>query len=362
MRGVRGYLLRLAIVAGLAALMVVIGGQRFAFYLSDRRLRALMGEENWTLFNNGGYSAEIEAVLRDSMTWIDSAWIWIAIMAMGLLAAMVTGWIGARPVLTQLETLRQVARQVGSGDLSARVPVTRPHNEIDIFARDFNTLVARVERAEREMRGSAASIAHELRTPLTVIQGRLTGMIDGVFPADPPGLALLQRQVGLLTRLVEDLRFLTLFDAGRMRFVTGPVDLAQIVRETVATENGSAAPELELDEITVQADAGRIMQALRALIANAACHAGGADRVTLSREAGAAVLRVMDRGAGLAPDMAERVFDRFWQQKQGGGGSGLGLSVVSAIARGHGGQVRALPREGGGTVFELRIPLVSTKP
>jgi two-component system sensor histidine kinase AdeS len=236
-------------------------------------------------------------------------------------------------------------------------------NSSPALARDFNMLIARVERAERESRESAAALAHELRTPLTVISGRLQGMLDGVFRSDRSGLKLLQRQVELLNRLVEDLRFLTLFEAVQMAFHTRPVALDDLIRAILATYPDVTAA---LTPLQVQGDPGRLTQAIVALIDNAQRHAGGAERVDLVQEGREAVLRVFDQGPGISPADAQRIFDRpFRFEGSAGDGSGLGLLVVRAVVRGHGGSVHIRTRPEGGSVFEIRLarhqPVVSTK-
>ncbi len=226
--------------------------------------------------------------------------------------------------------------------------------EIDRFSSDFNALIERVERAERESRDSAAALAHELRTTLDRDPRRLQGLLDGVFPTDQASIRLVLQQVELLNRLVEDLRFLTLFEAGRMVFRTEPLDLTALLREVLADYPGATAV---LAPMQVDGDAARLRQALAALLDNAARHAGGADRVELAEEGGQAVLRVMDRGPGLPEGAGDRVFDRFFRAENAApDGSGLGLSVVQAIVTGHGGRIRALPRPGGGTSFEMILP------
>ena len=227
--------------------------------------------------------------------------------------AIAIGWLGSAPLLRHLAALRSTAQRVRAADLSARVPEVRPTaTEIASFARDFDALIARAERAERESRASAAALAHELRTPLTVICGRLQGMMDGVFPAEPADLAILMGQVDVLHRLIEDLRFLTLFDAGRMSFRTEALRMDDLVRELLAVH---PAVEADLARVDLEGDGARLRQAVAALLDNAARHGGGADRVTLTRDGPEAVLEVMDRGPGLTAADARQVFDRFFRKE-----------------------------------------------
>lgn len=360
MKGLGAYLLRAAVLAAVIAGGIVLLTYELLYRWINWRMEQILGPDGWQRYINGE-TVPGAAMAEAGLNWYYSGWSTASVMFLGLLGATVTGWIAARPIVRRLAEFRDTARAVQRGDLSARVPTdARTFEETDAFARDFNALISRAERAERETRSNAAAIAHELRTPLTVLQGRLTAMLDGVFPTDRDGLLALQRQTDQLTRLVEDLRFLTLFDAGRMSFSTHPTDLADLI----AAEMGDdAGPVLALSPVIVQADPARIVQVLRALLTNAATHAGGADRIETGQDGDLAFLRVMDRGPGIAAGDAERIFTRFWRaERDGSSGSGLGLSVVRAIARGHGGRITARPREGGGTIFELTVPASTRSP
>lgn len=355
--GLRNWLL---VVAGVAAVAAVV---TLFFYflglelLAQRAVRAALGPEIHERVMNGEIVPGTFETYDAIYAYYSSYWFMALGFGIAFLVVALVGWLGAHPLLRHVTGLREAAARVRHGDFSARAPSYRfSATEVDRFARDFNTLIARVERAERESRDSAAALAHELRTPLTVLRGRLQGMLDGVFPNDRTGLDLVMRQVEVLNRLVEDLRFLTLFEAGRMVFHTKAVALDGLCRE-----NLSAFPRVtaSLAPLWVMGDAARLTQALVALLDNAERHAGGAERVELLAEGGEAVLRVLDRGPGIAELDAPRVFDRFFRvEGSGADGSGLGLSVVRAVVRGHGGTVCALPRPGGGTVFEIRLTAI----
>lgn len=362
--GLRNWLLAVAGVAAMAALVTLVLYFIGLEMLAARDARAALGPEMHDRLMAGEVDPEAIQTLDEIYLFYLSYWF----MALGFLIAFVVaaiiGWLGANPLLRHVTGLSNTAANVRDGNLAARVPTYRSTaSEIERFSRDFNMLIARVERAERESRESAAALAHELRTPLTVINGRLQGMLDGVFPSDRSGLELLQRQVELLNRLVEDLRFLTLFEAGRMAFHTRPLALDDLIREILI-----AYPDIPaaLTPLQVQGDPERLTQAIVALIDNARRHAGGAERVELVQEGREAVLRVLDHGPGISEADAERIFDRFFRiEGSAADGSGLGLSVVRAVVRGHGGTVHVAGRPGGGSVFEIRLaahdPAISTK-
>ena len=362
--GLRNWLLAVAGVAALAALVTLVLYFIGLDMLAERDARAALGSDVFDRLLNGEPIADAMQTLDEIYSFYGSN----AFLALGFLIAFIIaaliGWMGANPLLRHVAGLRSTAAGVREGNLAARVPSYRfSATEIDRFSRDFNMLIARVERAERESRESAAALAHELRTPLTVIGGRLQGMIDGVFPSDPSGLVLLQRQVQLLNRLVEDLRFLTLFESGRMAFHPRPLALDALIREVLFPYPDVRA---SLVPLQVLGDPERLTQAIVALIDNAQRHAGGAERVDLVKEGREAILRVFDHGPGIPETDSQRVFDRFVRiEGSPADGSGLGLSVVRAVVRGHGGTVCVQARPDGGSLFEIRLEVheatVSTK-
>ncbi|NSX55408.1 sensor histidine kinase [Parasulfitobacter algicola] len=370
MRPLSSHLLRIGGSAALAAVIVILGlvwiGEVVLWNEFERSLPPdLLAELN----------KETEALSTELVDRMDAYYsgrivgIGIAAIALvGLLTGAIVSLIGGRRLLRPLLSLSEVAGKISAGDLSARAPtVLRTTEEVERFIRDFNKMAAAAERLERERRESSAAIAHELRTPLTVLSGRLHGMLDGVFPTDRSDILALLGQVNLLTRIVEDLRLLTLSEAGRLSLTLESVDLAEVVRSQMTTAN--AIPNMDRTTIAtdlkpapVEGDALRIMQVLQALLWNAVHHGGGTIRVETGSNENAAWLRVMDRGPGLPADEAGRAFDRFWRADdvRGDVGSGLGLSVVQAIAKAHDAEVCYADRPGGGAIFELRFDAART--
>lgn len=357
--GLRKWLLALAGASALAALVTLIGVFLVIIVLQERYLQERLDPELWQRYHAAvPLSTEETALIERELGLYDSEWVLLAAFLPSFMVAVCIGWLGSAPLLRHLAALRRTAQRVRAADLSARVPAVRPTaREIASFARDFDALIARAERAERESRASAAALAHELRTPLTVIRGRLQGMMDGVFATSTAELGLLMGQVDVLHRLIEDMRFLTLFEAGRMSFRSERLRMDDLVRDSLSIHPGVA---VVLDAVEVYGDRARLSQAVTALLENANRHAGGADHITLARVGAEAVLAVMDRGPGLTEAEVRHAFDRFWRKDSANPeGSGLGLSVTRAIAVGHNGRIEAHPRAGGGMVFQLRLPVAS---
>lgn len=300
-------------------------------------------------------------------------WIWIVLATLiALLFAMFVGVQLARRILVPLNSVTQGIRRVAEGDLSARATTgDRSLGEAAVLAKDFNALADQLARMSDEMTFWNAAIAHELRTPVTILRGRLQGLAEGVFPPETPQFLSLLKQVDGIAQLIEDLRAVSLADSGHLTLEITECDLGAEIASVIefcrhALEASHHVPTLELPIRTVYGDPFRLRQALLALLENVRQHASpGEVRIQLTREATAYVLRVMDEGPGVGPEDAAHIFTAFRRARpadteapSGQGGSGLGLAVVAAIARAHGGEARCYPSTmTAGTCFELRWPV-----
>lgn len=291
----------------------------------------------------------------------------LALLAFGLLSASAIGLRLARRIVAPLRAVAVAARRIATGDFSARaaVPADSFREAADLIA-DFNQMAERLHRAEAELAYSNSAIAHELRTPLTILRGRLQGLADGVFAPSPQLYDRLIAHVDDLSAIVEELRTLALGTAGQLDLSCTPLDLA----EETAAALGAFDAELTAAGISVsraltrceiRADRGRLRQALVAVLDNCRRYAPQSRvHVTTGIKGEMAVFRCADTGPGLDQDARERAFDRFWRAEasrgRSHGGSGLGLSIVRAIARAHGGEARIVPQSGPGLTLELRLP------
>jgi signal transduction histidine kinase len=284
-----------------------------------------------------------------------------AICVSSILALLASTWL-FWGITRPLSKLRQATEAVAGGDLTARAPVRRK-DEIGRTAEAFNTMAGELQRQENLRKQMVADVAHELRTPLSVMRGNLEAMIDQLIPANEEELDQVHGEVLRLTRLVEDLRLLSLADAGELQLELGEVDVAGLV-ETAVRRLGPAAEAVGIvlagdigrNTGTITADEGKIQQVLANLVANALRFTPSGKRVTVSaRAVGADVwLAVTDEGPGIDPADLPNFFERFWKgdrsrsRSGSASGSGLGLSIVRQIVELHGGRVQAsLPEEGG---------------
>ena len=303
--------------------------------------------------------------------WIPSTaeWAWIALSsAAALIFAAVVAIKLARRILAPLISVAESLREVAQGNLDTRaVSTDRALIEAVQLVDDFNAMAQRLQRMSEEQRFWNAAIAHELRTPVTILQGRLQGLVDGVFTPDAQQFRSLLKQVEGLARLIEDLRLVGSADSGHLRLQCREVNLAGEIKELVQLfsaelQASGLVVELDLQDGPVACDFQRIRQAVMALLDNARRYAQpGALRIRLQRESDRCTLEVEDSGPGIAPADAEHVFDAFQRGLHAAevtsAGSGLGLAVVRAIAQAHGGSVSYRPSPCGGSVFQLQWPL-----
>jgi signal transduction histidine kinase len=218
-----------------------------------------------------------------------------------------------------------------------------------------------------------ADVAHELRTPLTVIQGKLEGLLDGVYPPDERQLGMLVEETHVLSRLIEDLRTVALSEGGALKLLKESADVDALARDVVHAFEGEAgergvtlriaAPE-HLPPVAI--DPVRIREVLSNLLANALRHTpsgGTVDvRVYESRSnasADAITVDVRDTGSGMSADEIARAFDRF-HKGSGSRGSGLGLTIARGLVRAHGGEIRASSAPGAGTTMSFTLPRAGT--
>lgn len=284
---------------------------------------------------------------------------------------MVVALLIARHISKPITGVSKAAGRVAHGDLSARVaPSTKiKHGEIGELTHNFNAMAESLERLERERQAMIADIAHELRTPLTILQGHLDAIEDGVLPFGADALSTLTKQTQLLSRLVTDLRTLSLADAGRLSLERRPVDLTELVRECSAAFASSARAKdviirLELPETSpVYADPDRLLQVMGNLLSNALRHTPPKGEVILRVQHvdAEAELTVTDSGPGLSEEALGKVFNRFYRADMSRGrttgGSGLGLAIVRALVVLHGGQVTATNHSELGATFRVVLPL-----
>jgi signal transduction histidine kinase len=283
--------------------------------------------------------------------------------------ALLLGFLLARTLTTPLRELTSAIRAMAAGRLGQVVPV-RSQDELGELTAAFNQMSADVARSNDLRRQMTADIAHDLRTPLTVITGYLESLRDGVLKPTPERLGVLHGEAQHLNRLVDDLRTLSLADANElplMRLPTAPQAVleraAAAYRHQASRRNIALTTGCEPGAPEVFADPDRLAQVMGNLVSNALRYTpdGGCIQLTARREGDGAVFEVRDNGAGMAPDVLPRVFERFYRgdgaRPQPDGESGLGLAIAKSIVELHGGRIGAASNgPGQGSAFTIWLP------
>lgn len=285
----------------------------------------------------------------------------------GLAVALVASALGlvfARRVTRPLAELTAAADDVRVGDRGRRAMVTG-RDEVAQLATAFNELAAAAERQEALRQSFAADVAHELRTPLAILRSQLEAVQDGVLDLTPGLVASLHEETLRLGRLVADLETLAGDDHASFSLEHLTLDLAELARSVAAGFQHRFAErdlqlELRLNPAPVCGDRIRLGQVLTNLLSNALkfVPAGGRVVVTTESDASTASLEVRDDGPGIPEAELPRVFERYFRGSGArANGSGIGLAVVAALARAHGGQVTAANAPEGGAVITLTVPV-----
>lgn len=210
---------------------------------------------------------------------------------------------------------------------------------------------------DRLRRQLMADVAHELRTPLAILQGRVEGLLDGIYPRDDARLEELLAETRHLTRLVEDLRTLANAEAGALELRKEHTDVAQLIRD--AASSIGRPVELSIGELPVmELDPLRIREVLLNLLSNADRHtpAGGSIAIHAAIRGRQLVIEVRDSGGGIAAEELPHVFERF-QKSRDSRGSGLGLAIARNLVLAHGGDIRLDSILGQGTNVVVTIPV-----
>lgn len=297
--------------------------------------------------------------------------LWVAGLS-GAALAIFLGYLFTRQIVAPLSKVTAAARRVAQGDLGQRVEI-RGSGELAELGESFNLMAATLSR-DRELRQNmVADIAHELRTPLSILQGNVEAMLDGVLEANAENLTLLHQEIILLARLVEDLRTLSLAEAGQLKFQPRATDLAEVSRQVIdgfqaqmASKNINVTLEAPDDLPQAWVDPERIAQVMRNLLSNAFRYTpeGGNITVRITPESEGITVSVTDTGAGIAPKDLPYIFDRFYRvdrsRTRSTGGSGLGLAIVKQLVEAQGGCVWAESTVGKGSTFAFRVPYSSS--
>jgi signal transduction histidine kinase len=352
----------------LLALAVLAG---WALRIVARRTRSLRHLLLTLTFGSLLVGAGVAVALAALMVLdADGVWTSLVILAVTGVLATVLVLVASGPLSRDVRTLESSVRRIEAGDLSARTGVRRA-DELGHVARAVDELTERLDAMKRdraameeERRAMLSSISHDLRTPLSALRAAVEALADGVAPDPERYLRSMQRDVEVLSALVDDLFLLARIEAGRVDLDRVPLDLSELVDEAVE----ALAPAAASHGVTIERDAPRrvgvagsptaLGRVVRNLLDNAIQHAppGSAVRITVD-DADRPRVEVVDEGPGFPSEFRAHAFDRFTRadpsRNRATGGAGLGLAIARGLVEAHGGRIWIDGPPGGRVTFEL---------
>ncbi len=283
--------------------------------------------------------------------------------------ALLLGILLARSIAGPVRELTEATEAVAGGELGRQVEV-RTSDEIGELAVSFNQMSQDLARGRTLRQQMTADIAHDLRTPLSVILGFTEALAEGKLAGNPEMYGIMHDEARHLQHLVEDLRTLSLADAGELTLNLQACEpRALLERAAAAHAAGAGEKQIRLvveapaDLPPVNVDVERMAQVLNNLVSNALRYTpeGGEIKLSAAAEAGAIALQVRDNGAGIAPADLPYIFERFYRGDQARtvqeGESGLGLAIAKSLIEAQGGTIAAASELGRGTTFTLVLPV-----
>lgn len=292
---------------------------------------------------------------------------WLIVALATLLAALATFPL-ARGLLAPVKRLVEGTHRLAAGDFTTRVTVSSS-DELGRLAQDFNQLASTLERNQQMRRDLMADISHELRTPLAVLRGELEAIQDGVRKFTPDSITSLQAEVATLTKLVDDLRQLSMSDEGALAYQKTSVDIITLLevaagafRERFSSRGLSIKVSLPESAI-IFGDGDRLMQLFNNLLENSLRYtdSGGQLLISASQNGQRLILDFADSAPGVSDQQLERLCERFYRaegsRNRASGGSGLGLAICVNIVAAHGGSLRADHSPFGGVSIKVELPL-----
>ncbi len=329
---------------------IYVNGQQVGTFLVASQLGIL--SENQNLF----------------ITRVNQALIWVGFIAI-LLVLLMAIW-QSRNLIKPLHQMAEASSKLAKGDYSQRVHVDR-NDELGDMANAFNQMASDLSQQSELRQQMMADVAHELRTPLSVLRIDLESMEDGLMEVTPENVRTLQSEVSYLTNLVEDLRMLSLADAGDLKIEKTQVEVNSLVREMIERHQNSAregkvklTAQYAGQEIFVYGDSFRLSQVMVNIISNAIKHTPTGFEIStkVALKNNDVIVSVTNFGSWIPKEDLERVFDRFYRLDQSRnrdrGGSGLGLSIARSLMQAHGGRIWAESVEGKSTTFFMSMPVL----
>jgi two-component system OmpR family sensor kinase len=285
---------------------------------------------------------------------------------LALLVASGLGYLLATRSMAPVDAMRRRAEEITLERSGERLPLPGAEDEIHRLGETLNRMLDRIEASLERQRVFVADASHELRTPLAVLRAELELADRSERTREELGIALRSavEEVDRLSRLAEDLLVVARSDQGRLPIRREPVDVGALLGrmgERFGRRASESGREIVVDvpaELEAELDVLRVEQAVGNLIDNALRHGTGEVRVSAQRANGSVLLEVSDAGPGFPDAFKEQAFERFTRADGGrtGGGAGLGLAIVQAIATAHGGRATIARSGGASTTVRISVP------
>ena len=295
----------------------------------------------------------------------------VVAIPIALAVSLAGGWFLAGRALRPVDKITLAAQRIAAGDLSQRLSMPAAHDEIGRLAATFNNMIGRLDTSFRQIRQFTSDASHELRTPLTVMKGetdlvlRRPRLLDDYKSVLESNLEEIDR----MTRIVDELLFLSRADMGEVRVESLPVAMESLV-EDIHRQAKLLAQDRNIEvllgtimPVVVQGDDLRLRELLLNLVENAMkySYSGGKVEIALLNDGREARLSVTDYGIGIAPADHKKIFQRFFRTDVARGhtkkGTGLGLAICAWIAELHKGRIEVKSDLGQGSAFTVVLPL-----
>ncbi len=286
-----------------------------------------------------------------------------------IVIATLLGILLSRTLTRPIREITAATQAVSEGDFSLLVPV-RSKDELGKLATSFNKMSSELSRSLELRRQMTADIAHELRTPLTLIIGHAEAVHDGVMKPSRKTFEIIREESLRLERLVNDLRTLSLADAGELVLNIQPVALDALINDVVKSFQHPAAQKgIQLQYIAprglpeISLDGGRIIQVISNVIDNALRHSpkSGKVRIRVETKKDTVQISIQDNGKGVAKKELQNIFNRFYRvdssRNRDSGGSGLGLAIAKSLVEAHKGRIWAESNPGRGLKVGIELPM-----
>lgn len=354
----------------IAILLILVNAQmdsHFSHYLQmNMPMQPMMGmgHHGMSMMHPGSAEADYISAVHHSLIWV----------GLGMIALSVgISYFVIREVMRPLSALTEAVRKIKSGTYGQTLPVERC-DEVGLLTHTFNDMSAELEKNDKMRRQLFANIAHELRTPLAILQGNLEGMVDDVLPLDKKILLSMEDEVLRLSRLVQELRDLSLAEVNELPLHKEKTDLNNLLTRAISMLQPLGeekhlklvfSPAAKLPELMLDKD--RINQVIYNLLTNAIRYVGEGCTIAIATApievSGRPYVQttIADNGPGIAEEDLPHIFQYFYRGEKSrsrkSGGSGIGLALARQFVRSHGGNIAVKSKKGKGTTFAFILPV-----